>query len=221
MTTLLVVEDETTMRELIRDNLEYEGFNVLTAGTLHEAAGRLSAAVDLVILDVNLPDGDGIQRLNEWRRQGNRVPVIICTVKDREIDVVRALDAGADDFVTKPFRIREFIARVRAVLRRGAAGPETAKVIGDCRIDFKGRTLARGNDAVHLTATEWTLLEYFCRHRGQVVSRDQIIDFVWNVKDLEDSRAVDVHIGRLRKKLGDDDPARLLQTVRGLGYKLT
>ena len=221
MTCILIVEDELPMRELIRDNLLYEGFTVLEAGTLRQAGQEFGKHPDLVILDVNLPDGDGIATLAGWRAQGITLPVLVCTVKDREIDVVRALDSGADDYVTKPFRIREFIARLKAVLRRRAPVQDSSLRIGTCRIDLKARTADRDGAALHLTATEWALVEFFSRNRNQVMSREQIIDFIWGVKDLEDSRAVDVHVGRLRKKLGDTDPPTLLQTVRGLGYRLT
>ncbi len=220
MTTVLIVEDEVPMRELIRDNLQYEGFATLEAGTLGQAFKEIEKKPDLIILDVNLPDGDGITALARWRERGLKMPVLVCTIKDREIDVVRALDSGADDYVTKPFRIREFVARLKAVLRRGSPAPEIGITIGECRIEFKARTASKGNVPLSLTATEWSLLEMFHRNRNCVITRDQIIDFIWGVKDLEDSRAVDVHIGRLRKKLGDSDPPKLLQTVRGLGYKL-
>ena len=220
MTCVLIVEDEVPMRELIRDNLQYEGFTTLEAGTLNQASKEMEKKPDMIILDVNLPDGDGITALARWREQGIKVPVLVCTIKDREIDVVRALDSGADDYVTKPFRIREFIARLKAVLRRGSPSPEHGIDIGECRINFKARTAEKGSVSLNLTATEWSLLELFHRNRNCVISREQIVDFIWQVKDLEDSRAVDVHIGRLRKKLGDADPPKLLQTVRGLGYKL-
>ncbi|MFZ2957149.1 MAG: response regulator transcription factor [Candidatus Ozemobacteraceae bacterium] len=220
MTCILIVEDEAPMRELIRDNLQYEGFSTLEAGTLLQAGKEVEKQPDLIILDVNLPDGDGISTLARWRAQGIKIPVLICTVKDREIDVVRALDSGADDYVTKPFRIREFIARLKAVLRRGSHPPENGINVGDCHFDFKARTATQKGISLNLTATEWSLLELFHRNRNCVISREQIISSIWGVKDLEDSRAVDVHIGRLRKKLGDADPPNLLQTVRGLGYKL-
>lgn len=220
-TCILIVEDEVTMRELVRDNLQYEGFTTLEAGTLAQARLEIEKKPDLIILDVNLPDGDGIQELSRWRERGIKVPIMICTVKDREIDVIRALDSGADDYLTKPFRIREFIARIKAVLRRGEQPKETAVQIGDCRIDFRGRVAVRRGQPIHLTATEWSLLNFFFQNRGQVISREQIIDHIWGVKDLEDTRAVDVHLGRLRRKIGDADPPSLLQTIRGLGYKLS
>jgi two-component system, OmpR family, response regulator MprA len=220
MTKLLIVEDEELVRQLLLDNFAFEGYEVDGADCLRQADVRLANPTDLILLDVNLPDGDGIERLATWRTRGITVPVVICTVKDREIDVVRALDAGADDYVTKPFRIRELLARVRAVLRRRVPVTATILPLGPCRIDFGARLVERGGKTVSLTATEWTLLECLVDHRNHVVSRDQIVELVWGIKDLEDSRAVDVHIGRLRRKLGEGEPPRHIQTVRGLGYKL-
>lgn len=252
---ILVVEDEPLVRELLADNLEYEGYIVSAAPDLATARHLRTENPDLVIFDVNLPDGDGITELTSWRGSGFRVPVIVCTVKDREIDVIRALNAGADDYVTKPFRIREFLSRIRAILRRSAflpdddgrgpsgvaaepggtaepggrpggrgSGQETRRdrefLLGPNRIDFASREVVRDGVPINLTATEWNILEYLWMNRNIVVSREQIIEHVWGIRDLEDSRAVDVHLGRLRKKLKEKDPPEFILTVRGLGYRL-
>ncbi|NLI79460.1 MAG: response regulator transcription factor [Candidatus Riflebacteria bacterium] len=220
MDSILVVEDEPVMRELLRDNLRYEGYEVTEAADLAAARAAAGRNPGLVLLDVNLPDGDGIEELARWRARGLAMPVVVCTVKDREIDVVRALDAGADDYVTKPFRIRELLARVRAILRRRTPSAAAALRLGPCQVDLAACRVVRDGRDVPLTATEWRLLEFLCRHPRQVVSRQQIVEAIWGIDDLEDSRAVDVHLGRLRRKLGESEPPRFLLTVRGLGYKL-
>ncbi|MDD2999960.1 MAG: response regulator transcription factor, partial [Candidatus Riflebacteria bacterium] len=155
------------------------------------------------------------------RSAGMSLPVIICTVRDREIDIIKALDAGADDYVTKPFRIRELIARIRAVLRRTGNGSESRSPrIGRLYVDFAARTANSENERINLTTTEWQLLEYLWKNKNQVLSREQIIDCIWGISELEDSRAVDVHIGRLRKKIEAKAEPETLLTVRGFGYTL-
>jgi len=224
MTKILIVEDEQIIRELLGDNLEFEGFATLQTATLGDAEASIkSEKPDMVLLDLNLPDGNGAERLKQWRQSGLSIPVIICTIRDREIDIIKALDAGADDYVTKPFRIRELLARIKAVLRRSGIGsrPETSSQrIGRLEIDFVSRSVRCADGKTTLTATEWQILEYLWQNRNQVLSRDQIIDCIWGIDDLEDSRAVDVHIGRLRKKLEAGNEPETLLTVRGFGYTL-
>ncbi|MDN5278799.1 MAG: hypothetical protein PWR01_2764 [Clostridiales bacterium] len=222
MTEILIVEDETVIRELLSDNLEFEGFSTYQAADLAMADQLLSEiSPSLILLDLNLPDGNGADRLKTWRSNGLQTPVIICTVRDREIDIIKALDAGADDYVTKPFRIRELIARIKAVIRRSEHKPGGDKLqIGQIAVNFSARTVASPDSQISLTATEWQILEYLAENRNQVLSRDQIIERIWGINDLEDSRAVDVHIGRLRKKIEADNRPSTLLTVRGFGYTL-
>jgi len=219
---ILVVEDEQIIRDLLCDNLEFDGFVPVGVATLAEADLVVrDQAPAMVLLDLNLPDGNGADRLKEWRSAGMTLPVIICTVRDREIDIIRALDAAAADYVTKPFRIRELIARIKAVLRRSSAGKESRVIkIGRLNVDFAARSATDGCLSVNLTATEWQMLEYLYRNRNQVLSREQIIDCIWGINDLEDSRAVDVHIGRLRRKIEPGNDPETLVTIRGFGYSL-
>lgn len=222
MTKILVVEDEQVIRELLCDNLEFDGFTPVATCSLAEADKALiGSQPEMILLDLNLPDGNGADRLKQWRAAGMKLPVIICTVRDREIDIIRALDAGADDYVTKPFRIRELIARIKAVLRRtGGQSEPGLPTIGRLEVDFASRSARHGVEPVNLTATEWQILEYLYKNKNQVLSREQIIDCIWGISDLEDSRAVDVHIGRLRKKIEAGSEPETLLTVRGFGYNL-
>jgi two-component system alkaline phosphatase synthesis response regulator PhoP len=222
MAKILIVEDELVIRELLADNLEFEGYCPTPTETLAEGEVELQKQnFDLILLDINLPDGNGAERLQQWRSNGLNIPVIVCTIRDREIDVVKALEAGADDYVTKPFRIRELMARIKAVLRRAdARTASSATPIGRIVVDFAARTVSsQGKNAV-LTATEWQILEYMWNNRNQVLSRNQIIEHIWGINDLEDSRAVDVHVGRLRKKIEPETEPEFLLTVRGIGYML-
>ena len=220
-TRILIIEDDPAVATSLQEGLERESYVVAWKDSGQDGvAYARDHNPHLVILDVRLPDGSGFDFCRQMRQQGLTQPIIMLTVRRDDIDKILGLEMGADDYVTKPFRIREFIARLKAILRRGSPSPENGIDIGECRINFKARTATKGSVSLNLTATEWSLLELFHRNRNCVISREQIIDFIWKVKDLEDSRAVDVHIGRLRKKLGDADPPKLLQTVRGLGYKL-
>ncbi|PKL47579.1 MAG: DNA-binding response regulator [Candidatus Riflebacteria bacterium HGW-Riflebacteria-2] len=223
MSKILVIEDEQVIRELLCDNLEFDGFTSVAAASLFAAEeGLVREQPDMLLLDLNLPDGNGAEWLKKKRDAGMSLPVIICTIRDREIDIIKALDAGADDYVTKPFRIRELIARIRAVLRRAGNDSEAPALpqIGRLSIDFAARTASCNDRQTSLTTTEWQMLELLWKNKNQVLSREQIIDHIWGINDLEDSRAVDVHIGRLRKKIEAGNEPETLLTVRGFGYKL-
>jgi two-component system, OmpR family, response regulator MtrA len=219
---ILVVEDDPSIREVTAIGLGAAGFEVVTAADGVEGLERFrSEPIDLVLLDIMLPRLDGYEVCRQIRRTST-VPVVMLTARGDTIDVVVGLEAGADDYVRKPFDLPELIARIRAALRRaGAAGDEPARMrLGPLEIDIAGRTVARDGAEIPLTRTEFDLLLELARHPGQVLSRDVLLDRVWGYDYLGDSRLVDVAIQRLRAKV-ETDPGtpELIQTVRGAGYK--
>lgn len=228
---ILVAEDDAALRETIVYNLEHDGYVALAAAdgvTALELARREQVA--LVLLDVMLPRMDGLEVCRRLRTQPEtaRLPILMLTARGEESDKVVGLEMGADDYVTKPFGWAEVRARVRALLRRGAAGTETptapgeARTLsaGDVRIDLDRREVARGDRQIELPARLFDLLAYLVRNRGTVLTRDQLLRQVWGYEFAGDTRTVDVHIRWLRERL-EDDPAqpRLIQTVRGVGYR--
>jgi two-component system response regulator MtrA len=219
---ILLVEDDPSIREVTAIGLRAAGFTVETASDGREGLDRFGAeAFDLVLLDVMLPRLDGLEVCRAIRRTST-IPVVMLTARADTLDVVVGLEAGADDYVRKPFEVPEVVARVRAALRRAGRGPDEAErlQIGPVVIDLAGRTVTRGGDAIALTRTEFDLLTELVRHTGQVLSRDILLDRIWGYDYLGDSRLVDVAIQRLRAKI-EVDPAtpQLIQTVRGAGYK--
>ena len=219
---ILLVEDDPSIREVTAMGLGAAGFEIVTAADGVEGLDRFKAeAFDLVLLDVMLPRLDGYEVCRQIRRTST-IPVVMLTARADTMDVVVGLEAGADDYVRKPFDLPELIARVRAALRRAGAGTsETAPVrLGPLAIDIAGRTVVRDGTDIPLTRTEFDLLLELTRHPGQVLSRDVLLDRVWGYDYLGDSRLVDVAIQRLRAKV-EADPAvpELIQTVRGAGYK--
>jgi two-component system, OmpR family, response regulator MtrA len=219
---ILLVEDDASIREITAIGLTAAGFAVETAEDGVVAIDRFRGEpYDLVLLDVMLPRLDGYEVARQIRRTST-VPIVMLTARSEAIDVVVGLEAGADDYVRKPFELPELIARVRAALRRaGAASAEDATLrLGPLTIDVAGRTVARDGTDVPLTRTEFDLLLELARHPGQVLSRDVLLDRVWGYDYLGDSRLVDVAIQRLRAKVERDAAApELIQTVRGAGYK--
>lgn len=216
--SILVVEDEENIANIVKVYLEREGFSVRRCETgkgCLEAAARSSP--DLVILDLGLPDADGIELCRQLRKASD-VPIVILTARDAEVDRVVGLEVGADDYVTKPFSPRELVARVKAVLRRVRPGPEPEVLrIGNIEIDKGRREVRKRGRSVELTAKEFDLLWYFCRNRGLVLTREQIMLAVWGYDFVGGSRTVDAHVRQLRRKLGDDLP---LKTRWGVGYQL-
>ncbi|MFY9783367.1 MAG: response regulator transcription factor [Acidimicrobiales bacterium] len=220
--TILIVEDEESYQDALNVGLSVEGFVVVGATNIAEARALLiSSKPDLVLLDVMLPDGSGIDYCRELH-DTTHIPVIMVTARTSEVDVVLGLEIGAADYVTKPYRLRELVARIRAVLRRPVttAGDEVI-TFGDLRIDFTRRTVTRKNQEVELSRKEFDLLALFATRLGQVVTREVCLDTLWWGLELSDTRTLDTHVKRLRQKI-EDDPAnpRHLITIRGVGFRL-
>ena len=213
MTRILVVEDEERISSFLEKGLRANGYVPTVVDDGDRAAALLrTEEFDLVILDIGLPGRDGYQVLEDLRGRGVSIPVVILTARD---DVVGGFERGADDYVTKPFRFEELLARIRARLRPDAPGAPTTIVAGDCELDLLTRTLVVEGQRVELTAREFALAEVFLRHPGQVLSREQLLSLVWGYDYDPGSNVVDVYIRYLRKKLGD----RRIVTVRGMGYR--
>ena len=237
MPRVLVVEDEAHLAAGIRFNLELDGYDVEVIGDGLRAVERLAPApdgpvwdavpIDLVLLDVMLPGLDGFQIVERMRSAGNYAPVLMLTAKGLPEDVVHGLEAGADDYLPKPFDLPVLLARVRGLIRRrdwargSSAGPDAAR-IGDVQVDFTRFELQRAGNTVRLTLLEAMLLKLLVQKRGQVVSKAEILEKVWNLSPDTETRAVDNFVMRLRRYIEEDAAGpRLLQTVRGVGYRLT
>jgi two-component system copper resistance phosphate regulon response regulator CusR len=175
---------------------------------------------DLVLLDVMLPDGDGLSLLRDWRREGLATPVLALTARDLLADKIAGLDAGADDYLTKPFEFEELLARIRALLRRRPARPMDVLAIADLELDRTARRVRRGGKEVELTPKEFALLEHFLLHPGATLTRAEIAEHVWDERYEARSNVIDVMVARLRRKLEGDGAARLLHSVPGIGYAL-
>jgi DNA-binding response OmpR family regulator len=214
---ILVAEDEPRIASFLEKGLRARGYATTSCATGADAlelAG--SGEFDLLVLDLGLPDRDGSEVLRELRQHDRHMPVIILTARDTEGDTVSALDGGADDYVTKPFRFDELVARIRARLRDDRAPETTVLVAGDAQLDLVSRRLRAGGQSHDLTAREFALAEFFFRHPGQVVSREQLLSHIWGYDYEPDSNVVEVYVGYLRRKLG----ANRLSTIRGMGYRL-
>lgn len=212
---VLVVEDEEAIAEPLAEGLRREGFTVTVAGTGAEALA--AAETDVVLLDLRLPDLDGLDVCRELRARSD-VPIIVVTARGEEVDRVVGLELGADDYVVKPFGIRELIARIRAVTRRSQGRSVDGPIhIGELRIDERGRRATIGGEALDLTPKEFDLLVALARDPGAVVSRQRLLEDVWNTSWYGSTKTIDVHVAALRRKLGD--PA-LIETVRGVGFRL-
>ena len=219
---ILIVEDEESYQDALNVGLSVEGFVVVGATNIAEARVLLaSAKPDLVLLDVMLPDGSGIDYCRELH-DTTHIPVIMVTARTSEVDVVLGLEIGAADYVTKPYRLRELVARIRAVLRRPVSTSDDEVItFGDLRIDFSRRTVTRKSREVELSRKEFDLLALFATRLGQVVTREVCLDTLWWGLELSDTRTLDTHVKRLRQKI-EEDPAnpRHLITIRGVGFRL-
>ncbi len=219
---ILIVEDEESYQDALNVGLSVEGFVVVGATNIAEARTLLlTAKPDLVLLDVMLPDGSGIDYCRELH-DTTHIPVIMVTARTSEVDVVLGLEIGAADYVTKPYRLRELVARIRAVLRRPQSASDDEVIsFGNLRIDFTRRTVTRDNREVELSRKEFDLLALFATRLGQVVTREVCLDTLWWGLELSDTRTLDTHVKRLRQKI-EVDPAtpRHLITIRGVGFRL-
>ncbi len=223
MTKILIVEDEPNMVSGLRDNFEYEGYHVITASDGSEGLERaLSDSPDLVVLDVMMPKMSGLDVCKQLKAKRPSIPIIMLTARGQEVDKVVGLELGADDYVTKPFSIRELLARVKAVLRRAHTLPKEQDrySFGDVEVNLRSYQLLRKGKPVDFSAKEFELLKYFICHAGETLSRDRLLEDVWGYDHYPTTRTVDAHIVRLRQKL-EPNPAepRFILTVHGVGYK--
>jgi heavy metal response regulator len=218
---VLLVEDEAKIADFIRRGLTEEGHAVDLAADGDEAIDWPNVAdFDVIILDVMLPIRSGIEVCRTLRRRGLRTPILMLTAMDAVDDRVRGLDSGADDYLVKPFAFAELLARIRALARREPALRDTRLQLHDLVLDTTTRHVARGDRAMELTTKEYSILEYLMRHPGQVLTRTMIAEHVWNYDFDHASNVIDVHIRNLRRKIDDGFPTRLIQTVRGAGYRM-
>ena len=227
MIQILIVEDEPSMREGLSDNLIFEGYQTEMASNGVEALDKIrNQTFDLVILDVMMPEMSGFDVCKQIRQDGNKVPVILLTAKGEEIDKVVGLELGADDYITKPFSLRELLARIKAILRRSENGTDknsTAKfeTIGLMQVDFKNYAANIANNEIKLSHREFEVLHYLWAHKNKVVSRDDLLKNIWGYDEFPTTRTIDNFILKLRQRVevNPNDP-KIILTVHGLGYKM-
>lgn len=222
---ILIIEDEPDIRKTIEYNLSREGFKIFTAASLKEGKELLDKSFSLLVLDLMLPDGSGLDLCRELKSNQElmNIPIVILTAKDDEVDKVVGFELGADDYVTKPFSVRELILRIKAILKRGSSQKnETVEIerqFGDLVIDIDSHEVFVNKEQISLTALEFRLLSQLIDRRGRVQSRDQLLSDVWGYSAEVTTRTVDTHIKRLREKLGT--MGKYVQTIRGVGYKFS
>jgi two-component system OmpR family response regulator len=214
---ILIVEDEPNLGKQLRNALEGTGYAVDLA-TDGEEGHYLGAneQYDAIILDLGLPEVDGLTVLDRWRKEGRTTPVLVLTARDSWSDKVAGLDAGADDYVAKPFQTEELIARLRALIRRASGNASAELIAGDIRLDTRSGKVTKAGEPIKLTAQEYKLLSYLLHHKGKVVSRTELIEHIYDQDFDRDSNTIEVFVTRIRKKLGSD----VITTIRGLGYSL-
>jgi DNA-binding response OmpR family regulator len=220
---VLVVEDEMKVANALREGLEGERFEVVVERTGEGAFFRVNTeSFDIILLDLTLPGRDGLEILQALRQRGVKTPVLVLTARDSLQDRVTGLDAGADDYLIKPFAFAELLARIRALVRRGRVAETPRLSVGDLEMDLVTRKVMRNAQLVELTVREFELLEYLLRYHGQVVSRETLARDVWKetARTTPLDNVIDVHIARLRRKVDLDQPIKLIHTVRGVGFML-
>jgi len=214
---VLIVEDEPNLRQQLQNTLEGAGYAVDTADDGEEGHFLGSTeSYDAIVLDLGLPEVDGLTVLDRWRKEGKTMPVLVLTARDSWSDKVAGLDAGADDYVAKPFQTEELIARLRALIRRASGNASSELIAGDVRLDTRSGKVTLAGDPVKLTAQEYKLLSYLLHHKGKIVSRTELIEHIYDQDFDRDSNTIEVFVTRIRKKLGQD----VITTIRGLGYSL-
>ena len=222
---ILIIEDEPDIRKTLEYNISREGYKVVCASSLSKGEEHINSSdFSLILLDLMLPDGSGLDLCREIKSDKDKssTPIIILTAKDDEVDKVVGFELGADDYVTKPFSVRELILRIKAVLKRGAEKKETLEVqrqFGELIMDIDSHEVFVNNEQIILTALEFRLLRQLVDRRGRVQSRDQLLSDVWGYSSEVTTRTVDTHIKRLREKLGT--MGKYVQTIRGVGYKFS
>ena len=222
---ILIIEDEPDIRKTLEYNISREGYKVVCASSLSKGKEQINSSdFSLILLDLMLPDGSGLDLCREIKSDKDKssTPIIILTAKDDEVDKVVGFELGADDYVTKPFSVRELILRIKAVLKRGAEKKETLEVqrqFGELTMDIDSHEVFVNNEQIILTALEFRLLRQLVDRRGRVQSRDQLLSDVWGYSSEVSTRTVDTHIKRLREKLGT--MGKYVQTIRGVGYKFS
>jgi len=220
---VLVVEDEPNMVQGLRDNFEFEGYEVITASDGVEGLQKaLEESPDLVVLDVMMPRMSGLEVCKQIRAKRASLPIIMLTARGQEVDKVVGLELGADDYVTKPFSIRELLARVKAILRRASTGPKNQEhhSFGDVEVDLRRCRVVKSGKLLDVSSKEFELLKYFISHSGETLSRDRLLEDVWGYDNFPTTRTVDTHLVRLRQKLEPDpEQPQYFLTVHGTGYR--
>jgi DNA-binding response OmpR family regulator len=223
MSKILIVEDEPDMVLGLKDNFEFEGYEVLTASDGQTGLERArTQKPDLLVLDIMLPKLSGLEVCKTLRGEGFEAPIVMLTARGQEIDKVVGLELGADDYVTKPFSIRELLARVRAILRRSEGKKKRLSryQFSDVELDFEAYRAKKGAEALELSPREFELLRYLIERKGETVSRDRLLEDVWGYESYPSTRTVDTHIAKLRAKIGDSgSEPRWILTIHGVGYK--